>query len=167
MEIIEVESPSDIEERKRSIKHYQKIATILDSQFVIPGTSIRFGIDAIIGLFPGIGDILGLVLSLYIVYGAARLGVSTPTLLRMLFNISADSIVGVVPFLGDIFDVVHKANLSNVRILRNANLDGNQNARTPEAVRRLTKLIFILASIILLAISSLFACGVIYLITQL
>ena len=119
MDVIEVESPADVTARKITIEHYSRFAHILDSRFAIPGTPIKFGIDSIVGLFPGAGDLFGIALSLYIVYGAASLGVRTATLLKMILNIGADFVIGIFPLLGDILDIFSKSNLKNVKILQN------------------------------------------------
>jgi hypothetical protein len=89
-----------------------------DSAFRIPGLGIRFGFDAIIGLVPGLGDVLTSLISLYILAAARRYGVPRATLMRMTFNIAVDTSVGAIPFLGDAFDVFWKANMMNVALLR-------------------------------------------------
>lgn len=91
---------------------------MLDSAIVIPGTNLRFGIDAVLGLFPGGGDVVGAVLSGYIVYEAWRLGVPSAALARMMGNVLADTLLGAVPIAGDLFDAAWKANLRNIEILR-------------------------------------------------
>jgi hypothetical protein len=90
----------------------------LDSAIVIPGTNFRFGADALIGLFPGGGDVVGAALSGYIVYESWRLGVPAAGLARMLANVTFDTLLGAVPVAGDLFDAVWKANLRNIDILR-------------------------------------------------
>jgi hypothetical protein len=94
------------------------LAALMDSAFEIPGTNIRFGLDAIIGLIPGLGDTLTSFVSLYILKAASQAGVPRITLLRMATNIGIDYIVGIVPVAGDLFDVYWKANLRNVELLR-------------------------------------------------
>lgn len=94
-----------------------QFADLMDRRFVIPGTNIRFGLDAIIGLIPGIGDWIGGLAALYFpVYGAFA-NISTPVIIRMFVNILIDVIVGAIPVLGDIFDVSWKANTKNVELL--------------------------------------------------
>lgn len=83
----------------------------------MPGTNTRIGLDPILGLLPGIGDFLAAVLSSYIVVAAARLGAPRPVLARMLINLGVDTLVGVVPLLGDLFDVGWKANMRNAALL--------------------------------------------------
>lgn len=89
----------------------------MDTVFRVPGTDIRFGVDALIGLIPGAGDLAGLAVSLYIVWLAKRIGADAGALARMCGNIAIDALVGAVPLLGDIFDVAFKANVRNVRMI--------------------------------------------------
>jgi hypothetical protein len=94
------------------------LAYWMDTAFVIPGLGIRFGFDAIIGLIPGLGDVITSLISLYILAAARRYGVPRVTMLRMAFNIAVDTTVGAIPLLGDAFDVYWKANVMNVALLR-------------------------------------------------
>ena len=93
------------------------LAHWMDSAFHIPGIGMRFGLDAIIGLIPGLGDTLTSLASLYILNAGRRYGVPRVTMLRMAANIALDYVVGVIPFVGDAFDVVWKANQKNVALL--------------------------------------------------
>jgi hypothetical protein len=108
--------------RAERIARIEWLATLLDTRFVIPFTKFRFGADSLIGLAPGVGDVVTTALSLYIVYEAHRLGVPKSVLARMLGNVAVDGLIGVVPVAGDVFDVMFRANRRNVRILR-AHLD--------------------------------------------
>jgi hypothetical protein len=90
----------------------------LDSLFRIPGTEWRIGLDAIIGLVPGIGDTLTTMMSFYILTAGVRYGVPRVTMLRMASNIAIDYVIGVIPLAGDVFDVAWKANLKNMELLR-------------------------------------------------
>ena len=96
----------------------EMLAHLMDSAFHIPGIGIRFGLDAIIGLIPGLGDTLTSLASLYILNAGRRYGVPRVTMLRMAANIALDYVVGVIPFFGDAFDVVWKANQKNVALLK-------------------------------------------------
>jgi hypothetical protein len=100
------------------LRRLERLATLLDSALVIPGTRFRFGIDALLGLFPGGGDVVGAALSGYIVYESWRAGVRGPGLARMIANVAADTVLGSVPVAGDLFDAYWKANLRNIDILR-------------------------------------------------
>lgn len=99
-----------------------RLAWLLDSSIPIPGTRFTIGVDALIGLFPVIGDVVGVFLSSYILKEAAALGVSRSILVRMAFNVGVEGLVGMIPFAGDVFDAAFKANQRNVRLL-NAYLD--------------------------------------------
>ena len=93
------------------------LAWLLDSSIPLPGTSFTIGLDAIIGLLPFLGDLIGVALSSIIVAEASRLGAPRALLLRMAFNVAVDGVVGIVPLLGDAFDAGWKANQKNVRLL--------------------------------------------------
>jgi hypothetical protein len=90
----------------------------MDSLFRIPGLNWRFGLDPILGLVPGVGDLVSTVLSVYILLAAVQYGVPKITLLRMGLNIGIDLLIGAIPFVGDFFDFVWKANERNVNLLR-------------------------------------------------
>jgi hypothetical protein len=109
-----MQSPS----RRERIARVDALATLLDTAFVVPGTNIRFGIDALIGLVPGVGDLITTALSLYIVREARALGAPRHLVWRMLGNVALDGVVGAVPLLGDAFDVMWRANRRNVRLLQ-------------------------------------------------
>jgi hypothetical protein len=106
--------PADIERR---LKRLRRLATLMDAAIVIPGTRIRLGLDAAIGLIPGAGDAVSAAVSSYIVVQAAKLGVPAPVLARMVFNVAVDFVLGTVPAAGDVFDVLWRANLMNVDLL--------------------------------------------------
>jgi hypothetical protein len=98
-------------------EHLDTIATVLDDLFRIPGTKIRFGLDAIIGWIPGIGDAAAGIASFLIVFAAWRRGTPAVTLTRMVANVVLETTVGAVPIIGDIFHVIWKANRRNYRLL--------------------------------------------------
>jgi hypothetical protein len=93
------------------------LAWLLDSSIPIPGTRFTIGLEALIGLFPVVGDAIGVLLSSYIVREAAALGVSRSILARMTFNVALEGLVGMIPLAGDVFDAAYKANQRNVRLL--------------------------------------------------
>ncbi len=99
------------------LERLRRVGWMLDNSIRIPGTRIRFGIDAIIGLVPGLGDLAAGALSLYIIAESARLGVPRSLLARMGWNVAVDTLVGEVPILGDLFDVAWKANMRNLALL--------------------------------------------------
>lgn len=110
---------------------------LLDSAFQIPGTRFRFGLDAVVGLVPGIGDAIGAIFSAVIVYQAARLGASKSTLARMMGNVALDTVVGEIPLLGDMFDAGWKANTKNLALLE-------AHLQEPVSTRRASRRVLIL-----------------------
>jgi hypothetical protein len=98
-------------ERIRNLVH------LLDTAFEIPGTRWRVGLDAIIGLIPGVGDLVTTGLSVWILYEARELGVRKRTRARMVWNVVADFVVGAVPLAGDVFDAAWKANVRNLKLI--------------------------------------------------
>ena len=100
------------------IADVEAVARWLDYAFVLPG-GFRFGLAGIIGLIPGIGDIIDALVSLYIVHRAVQLGIPRVALARMVVNVGIEGIAGSLPFLGDLFDVAFKANRRNYQILSN------------------------------------------------
>lgn len=101
------EVPSDLE----------RLGRLMDSAVRLPG-GYRIGLDGLIGLVPGVGDVAGAIVSLYIVLRARKLGVSRGTLVRMLLNVGLETVIGSVPVIGDLFDFAFKANLRNLALLR-------------------------------------------------
>jgi hypothetical protein len=98
-------------------KTLERLEILLDEAFRVPGTGIRFGIDGIIGLVPGLGDVLVGLLSLIIPVAAWIRGVPYVTLVRMTVNVGIGVLVGSIPLFGDIFDIAWKANRRNYRLL--------------------------------------------------
>ncbi len=94
------------------------IARLLDTKWRIPFTGIRFGLDAVVGLVPGLGDAATGLVSAYIVFRSLSLGVPAGLLARMIFNILFDTLVGSIPLLGSVFDVFFKSNIRNMALLR-------------------------------------------------
>jgi hypothetical protein len=100
-----------------SNEHLDYIAALLDDMFRIPGTRIRFGLDAIIGWIPGIGDAASGIASFFIVFAAWRRGVQPVTLVRMTANVLLETTLGAIPVAGDVFHIFWKANRRNYRLL--------------------------------------------------
>jgi hypothetical protein len=107
----------DLQDHQRRLRRLQTIARVMDTALVIPGTNIRFGADAILGLIPGGGDLVGAAIGLAIVNEARRLGVPRAVMARMILNIGLDTVLGSVPLLGDVFDVYFKANRRNAQLV--------------------------------------------------
>jgi Domain of unknown function (DUF4112) len=110
------------------------LASLLDDRFTIPGTNIRFGLDAVIGLIPGVGDAISATLSSYLIWRAHQLGASKLTLLRMAGNVAVDTVMGSVPLLGDVLDVKFRSNRRNLELLRRQKL--KELPSQPRAFRR-------------------------------
>ena len=127
----------------------QRVAWLLDAAFPIPGTQQRFGLDALIGLIPGVGDTIGALLSTYIIVEAARRGASVWTVSRMLGNVAVETLIGAIPLLGDLFDVVFKANMRNLALL-GATLERDAPPRDPQGVLRLATFLIVAIMLTLL-----------------
>jgi uncharacterized membrane protein len=100
-----------------ALRRMDLVAKVLDTAFVLPGTNRRVGIDAIIGLVPGVGDVITTLLSTYIIWEARNLGVSRLALGRMLANLAIHATVGAIPVIGDVFDALFRVNQRNMRIV--------------------------------------------------
>jgi hypothetical protein len=100
-----------------SNEHLDYVAALLDDIFRIPGTKIRFGLDALIGWVPGIGDAMTGIASFLIVFASWRRGAKAVTLVRMIANVLLETAIGAIPVAGDVFHVVWKANRRNYRLL--------------------------------------------------
>lgn len=111
---------------RRNLDVLRRWARIFDSAFRIPGTNIRFGIDPIIGLVPGVGDLASPVLSLFMIWQGARMRVPKIVLARMVFNAVIDALSGVVPVVGDLFDFGWKATEWNLALLERHAMPGRR-----------------------------------------
>ena len=108
-------SEAELEEKLRAVERW---ATIMDEAFLVPGTKIRFGIDSLIGLFPGLGDTVSFMTHGYLLWVGYQAGIRKRVHARMLLNAVIDLIGGAPPILGDIFDVFWRSNRKNVDLLR-------------------------------------------------
>lgn len=106
--------------RQSVLAQVDQLAWLLDNSINIPLINYRIGLDALIGLIPGLGDAAGLLVSSFIVLQAVRLGTPGATLMRMVLNILLEALIGLIPVLGDVFDATFKANVRNVRLLQAA-----------------------------------------------
>ena len=145
-EVLPPESEAERELRQR----LNFLAWLLDSSIPIPGTRLTIGLDALIGLFPFIGDLIGVAASSYILAEANRMGVGRAILVRMAFNVAIEGVIGIVPIVGDVFDAGWKANQKNVRLL-------NAWAERPRQTRRASGLF--LAGLTLALLAFFAACG--------
>ena len=133
------------------------LARLLDTAVRIPGTSFRVGLDPIIGLVPGVGDLLGGALSAYVLLLAARAGASRTVLLRMLANLGTDAVVGAVPLAGDLFDAGFKANARNLALLE-------AHVARPQQTRRASRLFVAGVVVAAVAIVALVVVGMVALV---
>ena len=134
----------------------ENLSLYLDGLFRIPGTGWRFGLDAIIGLIPNVGDTLTSFASFYILLAGVRYGVPKITLLRMAFNIGLDYVVGTIPFIGDAFDFVWKSNQQNMNLIR-TRATGKGEGTTSDYIF----IFVIIGALILLLIGSIIASAAI------
>ena len=139
--------PEVVSDRSQRIDRLDRLAKLLDSALPIAGGKLRVGLDPLLGLIPGLGDTLGMMLSCFVVYEAARLGVSRFVLARMIGNVAIDGLIGVVPIVGDLFDFVFQANRRNVKLLRRASPVGVIDHE--ESLRRIRATLAILLGIFL------------------
>lgn len=102
---------------ERSLARLRSLAHLMDDQFEVPLIRVRIGLDPILGLIPGGGDWVSWAVSVYILWEAMKLGVPVKTLLRMGWNLTLDLVAGYIPILGDLADVVIKANRKNVDLV--------------------------------------------------
>ena len=117
--------------REQRLARLDAIAKLLDVAFILPGTNIRYGIDGLIGLIPVVGDLITTAISLWLVREARALGAPWHITARMLANVAVDGVVGMVPIAGDAFDVMFRANVRNVRMLKS----GWTSSRMSNALR--------------------------------
>ena len=130
---------------KTRLERIERKTRLLDSSFSIPGTTFRFGWDPIIGLVPYVGDFVGAFASLYIVYLAANEGASGRAVIKMLGNVFLDTLIGLIPVLGIVWDVTYKANDRNLKILKDNIAHGKNSGSGLDLV-----IIFIAISAILI-----------------
>lgn len=127
------------------LERLRRLGYLLDDSIPIPGTRFRIGLETIVGLVPGVGDLVGGGFSIYIILQAARMGVPASLLARMGWNLLVDVVVGAVPFLGDLFDAGFKANMRNLALL-------DRHARGPAQSRRASRR-FVAVLVVLLALA--------------
>jgi NAD/NADP transhydrogenase beta subunit len=130
-----------------SLGRVKVVASVLDDAIRVPGTDIRFGIDPLVGLVPGLGDLLGGAASAYIILEAARAGAPASVLTRMALNVGIDTIVGGLPLVGDLFDFAWKSNTRNVKLLARHLEAPSRTSRASTAL-----VVTLIAGIVLLAV---------------
>jgi hypothetical protein len=123
------------------------LAKLLDEFITIPGTNKKIGLDAILGLVPGVGDLGSAAIGGYIILIASKLGIPAVVLWRMLLNLGIDTVLGAVPFIGDLFDVAYRANSKNAQLLM-------RSLKEPAAARRSSRWMVVLIAAAFLAITA-------------
>ena len=137
------------------LERLRAMSRLLDSAFAIPGTPYRFGLDALIGLVPGLGDAVSAVFSGAIILQASRLGAPRSVVTRMIANVAIDTLVGWIPVLGDLFDVAWKSNLKNMALLES-------HLQQPAAAKAGSrKAVVLLSGVLLLSFVGAVALGVV------
>ena len=132
-------------ERVPGLEHLTVLSHLLDRAFRVPGTQWRFGLDAVIGLIPGLGDIVGSLVGAYSLWIARQLGAPAAVQARMVMNLALDGVVGLVPLLGDLFDFAFKAHSRNQALLA-------QWLQTPHQTRRSSWAVVVAGAVVLLAL---------------
>lgn len=133
-------------------KHLDNLSDLLDSRFRIPGTNIRFGLDALVGLVPYAGDMVTFAFSGLLVISMARYGASGMVVVKMLWNVLLDTMVGSIPLVGDIFDVQFKANRRNYRLLKEHYQQGKHTGSAwPVVLAVVAALLFMAVLVVMVA----------------
>jgi hypothetical protein len=107
----------DAAKRLATLNRIRKLSRLMDTSIRIPGIGFRIGIDPILGLIPGGGDLISAGFSAYIIFLATRFGIPRQDLAKMIFNVGLEAVVGTVPLVGDLFDAYYKSNIRNLEIL--------------------------------------------------
>lgn len=121
---ITIESPREqksyqsASSKRAALDRIDALSKLFDTAFILPGTNIRFGVEAVMRLVPGIGDAAASALSCYLLYEAHRLEVPSHVFARLVANVALEGVVGAIPLVGDLFDVGFRANRRNVAILK-------------------------------------------------
>jgi hypothetical protein len=141
------------ERARRSLRHLRALTQLFDQAFAVPGTKWRFGLDALFGLVPGLGDIAGALVAVYAMQVARQLNAPPAVRLHMLSNIALDALIGIVPIVGDLFDFAFKAQTRNLALL-------DAYLATPhKAARRSRRGMFLIALATIIVFATLSALG--------
>ena len=131
-------------QKNKVIRNLDSLAKLMDSQFQIPSTKIRFGLDALMGLVPGVGDFAGFLVSGYMILVLASNGASGFVIARISLNILIDVIIGSIPFIGDIFDFAFKANERNMKLVHEHYKEGRHQGGAWKVVVPVLLILFLL-----------------------
>ena len=150
---MEVKPKTDL----KSIARLRGLAKLMDAQFKIPGTNFRFGLDGLLGLIPGAGDLSTFAVSGYMVMILAQNGASGFVLARMVLNILIDAVFGSIPLLGDIFDVFFKANIRNIKLMEEHYVEGRHRGGAWKVVVPVLLLVLVIIGLIIWGVWELIA----------
>ena len=150
---MEVKPKTDL----KSIARLRGLAKLMDAQFRIPGTNFRFGLDGLLGLIPGAGDLSTFSVSGYMVMILAQNGASGFVLARMVLNILIDAVFGSIPLLGDIFDVYFKANIRNIKLMEEHYVEGRHRGGAWKVVVPVLFLVLVIIGLIIWGVWELIA----------
>jgi hypothetical protein len=114
-------------DREKDLQWVKRLSTLLDSQFVIPGTNIRFGLDPLFSLFPVLGDLITYMISGALIYTMYQNGASRKVMIKMIVNSTFDAVLGTIPIVGTVFDVFYRSNEKNLKLLREHYLEGKHH----------------------------------------
>ncbi|HEY0041757.1 MAG TPA: DUF4112 domain-containing protein [Flavisolibacter sp.] len=128
----------------KGLKGMDFIARWMDTKFLIPGTNFRFGLDGLLGLIPGVGDLSTFAVSGYLVLIMAQNGASGFVLARMIFNIVIDAALGAIPVVGDLFDFVHKANTKNMKLMQQYYTEGRHRGSAWKVIIPIVLVLFLI-----------------------
>ncbi|RPD48792.1 DUF4112 domain-containing protein [Paracnuella aquatica] len=141
--------------QNKGLQHVQRLAKLMDAQFRIPGTNFRFGLDGILGLIPGAGDLSTFAVSGYMIWIMANNGASGYVLSRMVLNVLVDALIGAIPLIGDLFDFVFKANLRNMRLMEQYYAQGRHRGGAWKVIVPVLILLFVIIGLIIWGMYSL------------
>ena len=126
------------------LRNVELLAKLMDTQFQISGTKIRFGLDPLLGVVPGLGDFTGFLVSGYMILICARNGASGFLLARMTLNIVIDALIGSIPLIGDLFDFAYKADRRNLKLMQQHYVEGRHKGGAWKLVVPLLLILFII-----------------------
>lgn len=140
-------TPPTVPDPRRHLERARAVARLLDNALPIPGTDRRIGLDPLLGLVPGLGDLAGAAGAVYVIIAGAQLGASRAVIARMVLNVGIDTVIGTIPLIGDLFDAGWKANARNVAMIE-------RHLESPVATRRASVWTLALAVLGLVAIAA-------------
>lgn len=137
----------DERDPRAGLQHLTVLSHLLDRAFRVPGTQWRFGLDPLVGLVPGLGDVIGSLVGAYSLWIARQMGAPSSVQARMAMNLAIDGVVGLIPLAGDLFDFAFKAHSRNHALLA-------QWLQSPHQTRRSSWAVVVIGALVLLAILS-------------